>query len=254
MTPESEEDTSHDVAPGPSRPRRVVIAEDHPAHLEALRKTLLKLRPTWEVCATANNATALLQAIDDHVPELLLLDVHLIKGTSFDALKRLPYPLPIVFISGDPTFAVDAYEFAAVDYVLKPVRPGMLERALSRVDARDHHPQQHSGEGATWFTARSGSGNSTVVHLDEVLFFQAQLKHTRVAMRDGDVILRRGLGMIERQLDREKFVRIHRSTVINIAYAGTLMRDDLGRLKLQLRGRSEWLFVSKPFERAFKGL
>ena len=95
MTLENDEDTAPDVALSPSRPRRVVIAEDHPAHLDALRKTLLKLRPTWEVCATVNNATALLQAVEDHVPELLLLDVHLIKGTSFDALKRLPYPLPV---------------------------------------------------------------------------------------------------------------------------------------------------------------
>ena len=73
-------------------------------------------------------------------------------------------------------------------------------------------------------------------------------------MCEGEVMLRRGLGAIERQLDRDKFVRIHRSTIINIAHAGTLMRDDLGRLKLRLRGRTEWLFVSKPFERTFKGL
>lgn len=250
MTTENYDDTTSDSPSPSSRSRRIVIAEDHAEQVEALCALLAKLRPAWQVCAAVGTPAELLLAIEEHVPELLLLDVHLVDGTSLDALLRLPYRIPIVFISGDPAFAIDAYEHAAVDYLLKPIRPARLERALSRVDELDA-PLSRAAEVTRWFTARRGE-TSTIVHVDDVIYLQAQTKYTRVVMRDGEVLLRRGLGIVEKQLDPENFVRIHRSTVVNIAHAGTLQRDDLGRLKLQMRGRSEWLFVSKPFERVFK--
>lgn len=84
------------------------------------------------------------------------------------------------------------------------------------------------------------------------MFTGSQAKFTRVVLRDGDALIKRGLGQVEQQLPSSRFIRVHRGTIVNIDHAGTLVRDDIGRLKLQMRGRTEWLHVSKAFERHFK--
>ena len=222
------------TGPRPSRDsasrRRVVIAEDQPDQARWLADSVARLRPDWEICATVSRVDALLEAVDESVPDLLILDVHLGDGSCMDVVQQLPYPMPIVFTSGDPSLAIDAFEHAAVDYVLKPLRMPRLAKALSRVDTVEARPAAGADAGApAWITAR-----------------------TRVVMRDGEALLKRGLGMVEQQLDPARFRRIHRSTVINIDHAATLVRDDLGRMKLQMHGRPDWLFISKPFEGIFK--
>lgn len=250
----TEEDDVHDAAAdlrGSGRARRVVLAEDLPEHAESIVGLLRLLRPQWRVCAIARNADQLMQAVDDHAPDLLLLDVHLIGSRSIDALRGLPYAMPMIFVSGDPSFAIDAYEHAAVDYLLKPVRASRLQRALSRFEAQERQAAPPPPAEAGWFTARKGD-TTVVVHHAEVVYLQAQAKFTRAVLRDGEVLIKRGLGQVEQQLPPSRFVRIHRGTLINIDHAGTLVRDDIGRLKLQMRGRTEWLHVSKAFERHFK--
>lgn len=250
----TEEDDAHDAATTVGRggrDRRVVLAEDQPEQVASIVDLLRRLRPRWCVCAVVRDAGQLMQAVDDHVPDLLVLDVHLIGGLSIDAIQRLPYPVPIIFVSGDPSFAIDAYEHAAVDYLLKPVRASRLQRALNRVDAIDVGSAAPPQAAAGWFTARKGNASVIVQHA-EVIYLQSQAKFTRVVLRDGEVLLKRGLGLVEQQLPTARFVRIHRGTVVNMDHAGTLTRDDIGRLKLQMRGRAEWLHVSKAFERHFK--
>lgn len=248
-----------DIAPVP-RPsrdagprRRVVIAEDQPEQARWLAESIARLRPDWEICATVSRVDSLLEAVEEAVPDLLVLDVHLGDGSCMDVVQMLPYPIPIVFTSGDPNLAIDAFEHAAVDYVLKPVRMPRLAKALARVDAVESRTAGHTaGAGApAWITARKGQA-TVIVRLADVLYMQSQAKYTRVVLRDGEALLKRGLGMVEQQLDPTRFRRIHRSTVINIDHAATLVRDDLGRMKLQMHGRPDWLFISKPFEGIFK--
>lgn len=233
--------------------RRVVIAEDQPDQSRWLTESIAKLRPGWDICATVSRVDSLLQAVDETVPDLLILDVHLGDGSCMDIVEQLPYPMPIVFTSGDPDLAIDAFEHAAVDYVLKPLRLARLAKALARVDAVEPRAWGSGGDvGApAWITARKGQA-TVIVRLADVLYMQSQAKYTRVVMRDGEALLKRGLGMVERQLDPARFRRIHRSTVVNIDHAATLVRDDLGRMKLQMHGRPDWLFISKPFEGVFK--
>lgn len=244
------------TGPRPSRDsasrRRVVIAEDQPDQARWLADSVARLRPDWEICATVSRVDALLEAVDESVPDLLILDVHLGDGSCMDVVQQLPYPLPIVFTSGDPNLAIDAFEHAAVDYVLKPLRMPRLAKALARVDTVEARPAAGTDAGApAWITARKGQA-TVIVRLADVLYMQSQAKYTRVVMRDGEALLKRGLGMVEQQLDPARFRRIHRSTVINIDHAATLVRDDLGRMKLQMHGRPDWLFISKPFEGIFK--
>jgi DNA-binding LytR/AlgR family response regulator len=234
--------------------KRVVIAEDQADGRDWLIDALQKLRPSWTVSATATNPQELIDAIEEHVPELLILDVHLVGGTSIEVLGKLPYPIPIVFTSGDPSFAIEAFEHAAVDYVLKPLRTTRLERALRRVEGVAPNPRESSGRTADhekWIVAHKSDG-MLIIRLSEIVFLQARGKFTLVVTKLGEAFIKRGIGQVEQQLDPARFVRIHRGTIINFDYAGVVNRDDIGRMRIQMRNRTEWLDISQTFEQVFK--
>lgn len=235
----------------------VVIAEDLAEHAEHLVDCLKRLRPAWTVAAVVTDVNAVLEAIDQHVPNLLMLDVHLEGGKSFAIIDRIPYPLPIIFTTGDPAHAASAYDCAAVDYVLKPVRPARLERALIRAEAAAQRPSAPGAAGvpdgasAGWLVAMRGAGQ-VIIHYRDVLYLQARGKLTLVATAEGDAFIKRGLGVVEMNLRHPRFKRIHRGTIVNIDHAQKVMRDDLGRMRLSVRRREEWLDVSQAYEHLFR--
>lgn len=245
------------VAPGDrGRAWTVVIAEDLAEHAEHLVDCLKRLRPAWTVAAVVSEVGAVLEAIDQHVPNLLLLDVHLEGGKSFEIIDRIPYPLPVIFTTGDPAHAASAYDCAAVDYVLKPVRPARLERALIRAEAAAQRsaPAAASAPDAAsagWLVAMRGAGQA-IIHYRDVLYLQARGKLTLVATAEGDAFIKRGLGVVEMNLRHPRFKRIHRGTIVNIDHAQKVMRDDLGRMRLSVRRRDEWLDVSQAYEHLFR--
>lgn len=244
------------VAPGDrGHAWTVVIAEDLAEHAEHLVDCLKRLRPAWTVAAVVSDLATVLDAIDQHVPNVLLLDVHLQGGKSFDIIDRIPYPLPVIFTTGDPTHATSAYDCAAVDYVLKPVRPARLERALIRAESAAQRPARSASSpdahAAGWLVAMRGAGQ-IIIHYRDVLYLQARGKLTLVATAEGDAFIKRGLGVVEMNLRHPRFKRIHRGTIVNIDHAQKVVRDDLGRMRLSVRRREEWLDVSQAYEHLFR--
>lgn len=233
---------------------RVLIAEDAAEHADALVECLKRLRPLWVVAAVVSDTQSLLQAIDTVVPNLLLLDVHLVGGRSIDVVAQLPYPVPIIFTTGDPAFAAKAYDCAALDYVLKPVRAARLERALRRAELfapSGPVTDVAASQAPAWLMAHRGAGQ-LVVQCKDILYLQARGKLTLLVLSDGDAYIKRGLGLVEMQLDKAQFKRIHRSTIINVEHASAVVRDELGRMRLSIKRRDGWLDVSQPFEHLFR--
>lgn len=234
---------------------RVVVAEDVPEHAQVLMDMIRRLRPNWSVAPLVSDVQDLLQSIEDVVPNLVMLDVHLAGGRSIDLVEQFPYPVPVVFTTGDPTFATIAYDCEAIDYLLKPVRAARLERALGRAEAFAKSPSRTNPEQATrepgWMMAHRGAGQ-LVVHLKDILYLQARGKMTLVVTADGESFVKRGLGVVEMHLDANRFKRVHRSTIINIDHASKVVRDELGRMRVTVKRRDEWLDVSQPFEHLFR--
>ncbi|MBQ0946165.1 diguanylate cyclase [Ideonella sp. 4Y16] len=116
---------------------RVMVAEDD-AHARAHVEQLLgELRPEWSVCASVEDVASALSAAREMRPELLLLDIHLSDDAPEDWFKALlAEGRDVVFMTGDPGFAVHAFEGNAVDYLLKPITRPRLEAALGKLEAR----------------------------------------------------------------------------------------------------------------------
>lgn len=245
----------------PESPLRVLIAEDDPAQLETLSRLVLRLRPGWQIVATARDGDEVLAAIDQHLPDLLLLDIHLRQQEGGAWLERLPHDIPLVFCTGDPEFAIQAFDRGAADYILKPVTPRRLKTALERFESRlapARHvpapvPAEPESDPQDWIALSRGSSLIVVPHA-EIVFAQAELRYTRIASRRGDGLARMGIGELVERLKSPHFVRIHRGVLVNINCVASITRTELGHMEVRLHGREEVFRISKGYQAAFKAL
>lgn len=139
-------------------------------------------------------------------------------------------------------------------------RSGRLQPSLDEITPWHQHGGQlaERGEGefstretVRWLIAARGA-DMVVLMASEILYFQADLKYTRVVWHDGSALIRKGIGQLEKVMDSRSFLRVHRSTIVNIRHVRGIKRDELGRLHVTMRDHGDTLPISKPFERFFR--
>lgn len=262
---------------------RALIAEDEPILAATLARTLQGLWPGLEIVDTAPNGLAAVEHALALRPEILFLDIRMPGQTGLEAAEELaerwegPQPFPhIVFVTAFDDYAVEAFERAAVDYVLKPVSAGRLGRTVERlralVDARSVPaaaapgadtlgqllgqlqallPAALAAERLT--TVRAAVGNVVrMIPVADVVFFQAVDKYVNVATVDSEALIRVPLKDLLPQLDPEQFRQVSRSMVVNMACVTSAGRDDLGKVTINLRGRPEKPRVSPVYAHLFR--
>jgi DNA-binding LytR/AlgR family response regulator len=242
---------------------RVLVAEDDAPLRRNIIDLIHHLRPDWQVVAEAASVAQVMTGVDDSAPDLMILDIHLDGGASGEWLERLPPEVPVIFATGDPNFAVNAFDRAAIDYLLKPITLRRLRVAIERAEQHVGRrslalPVADEAEGATaaslaWITMSRGN-DVLVVAESDVVYLQADLKYTRVVSTRGDGLVRLGINELSARLSRGNFAKIHRSVVVNRSFISAIRRNDLGQLSVHLTGRAEVLKVSKTFQSVFKTL
>lgn len=120
----------------------IIVEDEAPA--ARLLQRLLEASGQVQVLATASSCNEALHLLSTTTPEVLLLDIELGDGTGFDLLNSLPVPppFPVIFCTAYDEFALQAFEFAAIDYLLKPITSSQIDRALKRIPA-PLPPQRH---------------------------------------------------------------------------------------------------------------
>tara|TARA_Y100001934_G_scaffold209604_1_gene248034 strand:+ start:54 stop:620 length:567 start_codon:yes stop_codon:yes gene_type:complete len=167
-----------------------------------------------------------------------------------------------VFVTAFDRYAVEAFEAAAVDYILKPVTDDRLRATIARLEgSADADRRALASLLERWPSApaewlewlRIGRGESTeLVPVAEVVYLRADRKYTTVVTDEGEELIRTSLKELEATLDPSKFWRVHRSVIVNVARIERATRDLRGRFHLSLRGRRERLPVSQRFAHRFR--
>ncbi len=230
---------------------KVLLGDDDAGQLGLLADLLARLRPHWSIVACARSADEVQHSLDQDRPTLAILDVRLGAVTALEIVRQQSRRVPTIFVTGDPIFAVDAFNSDAVDFVLKPVRAARLEQALAKAEASTAMPSVPAGRERTSALCLFRGQELVWAPLDEVVYFTADRKYTRVVMPGFEGLLRMGIGAVESSLDPQRFWRIHRGIIVNMRHMDSARRDDLGRLVVRLRDRAERLVVSRPNESRF---
>lgn len=203
-------------------PLRVVIVDDEePARL-ALRQDLEALGGV-EIVAECANGFEAVKVVGEASPDLLLLDVQMPKLDGFEVLELLEGQVPVVFVTAYDEYAIKAFEVHAVDYLLKPASRERLAGALDRARERRLKPATAAVRAAARppglplerVVIRDGP-HVHVVPADRIDYVEAQDDYVAFKTGGKTLLKEQTLTELEQQLDPQRFVRIHRSYLLNI--------------------------------------
>lgn len=251
------------------RSPRALIADDERLMREQLRGRLTVAWPELQVVAEARNGTEALALFEQERPELAFLDIRMPAPNGLEVAAIIAGRCHIVFVTAYETHAIEAFQRGAVDYLLKPVDPDRLALTVARLRQRMQAPPdmdrlasilsaiQLDGSPAQnrlrWIQATVGN-QLRIIAMDEILFFQATDKYTRVVIRNGEALIRKPLKELIEETDPDQFWQIHRSTIVNIRAVGNVARDSQGRLIVSIKDHPERLEVSRGYAHLFKSL
>jgi len=265
-----------------------LIAEDEPLLAAALRHELMQAWPELQIAASVGDGLSAVREALRLTPDVLFFDIRMPGQSGLDAAVELadawpqdtPFPA-LVFVTAYDRYAVQAFEARAVDYLVKPVQPErlrktvdrlrqalqqraapaappMLEQALEQLRRLVQAPGLRPTKplAATPLTViQVSSGNQIhMVPLGEVLYFEAADKYLRVLTARQEHLIRTPLKDLLAQLDPAVFWQVHRGTVVRASAIESAVRDEAGRLQLQLRERPERLAVSRIYAPLFKAM
>jgi two-component system LytT family response regulator len=231
---------SQRARPGPEEVRvgalaRAYVVDDEPLAVQRLTDMLVASGRVEVVGATGDpeEALALLSDPTRRV-DVVFLDIEMPAMSGLQLARRMSPGPRIVFVTAHDSFALEAFEVSAVDYLLKPVRAAALERALDRI-RREPGPDRieriadilaklegmHAPPPADRIASRVGN-RILYIELSRVTHFVAEDKLTCAVTENGTYVVDASISALEPKLRRARFVRIHRSTLVNLAYVGEL--------------------------------
>jgi DNA-binding LytR/AlgR family response regulator len=251
-----------------------LIAEDELLLAEALRAELAALWPELEVLAHAMNGTAAVELALRHRPQVCFLDIRMPGLTGIEAAQAIAEdwpegPLPLfVFVTAYDQYALQAFEAAAADYVLKPVTTERLRLTVARLRERLDRPAAgedmlaslrqvlgHAPAAPRLRHLQAAVGDTVeLVPVDRLVYLEAADKYVRALTAEREYWVRISLRELLPQLDPERFWQVHRSTVVHIDAVARAHRQESGQVLLELRERPEMLTVSRVHAGRFKPL
>ena len=217
------------------KPLRVLVVDDEPLAVERLQVLLTRFDDV-NLVGTASDGDAALRMVEGVAPDALLLDIAMPGMDGMDvarALARLDRPPLVIFVTAFDTFAVGAFDLEAVDYLMKPVTPERLARALERARERLGAGGQPKAPGGQprhieefWVSESNGLVRLAARDIDRI---SAERDYMRLHAGPRSWLINHTIGKLEEELDPAHFVRLHRSAIVRRDYVVGLRRDESGR-------------------------
>jgi two-component system response regulator AlgR len=237
---------------------RTLIVDDEPLAIERMQVLCSEI-DQLTVVGTASDGAAALRLAGKLEPDLVLLDMTMpgMDGLAVaQELGRCERPPAVIFVTAHEDFAVEAFDLDAIDYVLKPVAGERLERAVTRATSRRGARQAGGGQWLEefWVPHRS---ELLRIEASQVRRIDAERDYVRLHVGAGDqarsYLLLQTIAGLEARLDPEKFIRIHRSTILRRDEIRRLRHEGLGVWSAELAS-GEAFRIGRTYLRQVKGL
>jgi two-component system LytT family response regulator len=235
---------------------RALIVDDERLARHQLR-SMLAAHTSIEVVGEADGVQKAIAAIRELSPDVVFLDIQMPGEHGFDLLNQLDRPLHVIFVTAYDEYAVRAFEVNALDYLLKPVNPDRLARAIERLStSRSPEPTESVKRALEYddhLFLTIGNG-SRFLRINTIVHIRAEGVYTEVHTTDGKkALVLKALNEWEERLPEKHFVRIHRSSIVNIEYVERIEKWFNYSYQVHLRGASEPLTMSRRYAAKLKG-
>jgi two-component system LytT family response regulator len=241
---------------------RTILVDDETDSIRVLERLLETFCPNVYIAGTANGVDTGIEMIRETKPDLVLLDIEMSQGNAFDLLNQLmPLTFQVIFVTAFDNYAIRAFKYSAVDYLLKPVDIDDLRNAISRIreqpEANDLAEQMKillSNVGMMQVSYQKMAiptiNGLNFVPVQDILRFEAKGNYTIVYLSNGDSIMAsKTIRDYEDVLPENIFCRIHSSHIINLSHiekyqkgrGGVVIMEDGTTIEVAARRRDEFM-------------
>lgn len=245
------------------------LVDDEPLALDRMRR-LLERTGRVEVTGSTTEPETAVAALTQNPPDVCFLDIQMPRLNGFEVLARVPNQPIVIFTTAYDQYALAAFGVNSVDYLLKPIEPQHLERALNKVERLRSFGQStqpdlqavlkkladamHQARPEYLERIASRLGNRLwFLDLNQVTHFYAEDKLCYAASEGKSYCVDYAISELEKKLDPRKFIRIHRSIVVNLAWIREVASRSGGMLTIRLKDtRGTELPVARDRARQFK--
>lgn len=242
---------------------KALLVDDERLARNELRR-LLENFPKINIVGEAANADEATQLIDELQPDLLFLDIQMPGKNGFELLQSLEGHVPeVIFTTAYDDYAIKAFEYNALDYLLKPVELQRLSEAVQRVEEElQHHEQDKKGkdDGTTKLLTEADQvfvkdgEKCWFVKLGKVRLFESMGNYVRLHFDDQKPLVLKSLNALEDRLDPKTYFRANRKHIINLGFIDKIEPWFSGGLLVTLRGSGEKIEISRRQAIRFKEL
>ncbi len=221
-----------------------IIVEDMPDALQLLKSDLQDNHPEIDIIDTAGSVVEAAKSLRKSTPDILFLDIMLGDGTGFDVLEIFPeLKSKIIFVTASDEFAIRAFKFAAIDYILKPYSNEELASAISKAKAQIQPNSERLSILKDTLSSPEQKPNKislhtldkiTIVALDDIIRCESDSNNTIFYLKDGEkVFVTKTLKYFADMLKNYEFLRVHQSHLVNLQYISAFIKTDGGYLMLK---------------------
>lgn len=226
-------------------PLNILVVDDEPLAVERMQLLLARC-PAATLAGTASHGEAAIRLVEALSPDIVLLDIAMPGMDGIDVARELgkqPRPPMVIFVTAFDSFAVAAFDIEAVDYLMKPVDPARLARALDR--AREHIGRRGDADGRAargqyveefWASDQTGLVRISTQDIDRIT---AERDYMRLHVGKRSWLVHHSMAKLEEELDPERFVRLHRSAIVRRDCVAGFRRDDNGSWYARLTDETE---------------
>lgn len=222
-----------------------IIVDDEKLARDLL-KEYLENYPDIELIGEADQGTEAVEKIDKLKPDIVFLDVQMPGMTGFDVLEDIEHEPYVIFVTAYDQYAIKAFEKNAVDYLLKPLDEERFRTSVNR--ALKRKTLEHSSIEdllSSMKTERKGTYDTHIfvqkseklfnLPVEEIVYLEASGDYTIITTKSDQFVSSSGIGKLEEILNPEVFIRVHRSTIVNVNYLKEIERHFNGGMVVKMQ-------------------
>ncbi len=195
---------------------KAIIVDDEPLAITVMEGYLSRI-PGIDIVATFNDGLPAFDFLQENTVDLVFLDVEMPKLTGIELVRCLQHPPVVIITSANRDYAIEGFELNVADYILKPVTFERLLKAYSKAmeligkhsNDREHHDE---------FLLLKESKKNIRVKIDEILYIESLKDYVKVVTANRTVITKQSISSFEEQLDKTRFLRVHRSFIVALKH------------------------------------
>jgi len=220
---------------------KAIIVDDIALAIESLKADLEDYCPEIEIIGTADGVVSAAKLLKNIKPDLVFLDVEMQDGNGFDLLDILgDHPYHIIFTTGSKEYAIQAFQYTAIDYLLKPVDVDLLKKAIAKI--ADQSPLNTTDKAL--LKAQFSAGDGTIalntqeeislVQLKDIVRCESMDNYTRFHLIDkSKILVTKTLKSFESILPDDNFLRVHQSHLVNVDQIKSYVKSEGGYLLMR---------------------